>query len=131
LSPRLQWVGASALAAVGLTALAGGLTTRDGAYTAAQAERGKQVHMEFCASCHQVDFYETKLAAWQDATVGELFTAMSATMPSSNPGGLASGQYLDVLAYVFSITGLPAGADELSSSNMDAVEIVAPAVEGP
>ena len=76
---------------------------------------------EFCSSCHQVDFYETKLAAWQDASVGELFSAMSATMPSANPGGLTSAQYLDVLAYIFSITGSPAGNEELSLGNMDAV----------
>ena len=52
-------------------------------------------------------------------------------MPSANPGGLTSGQYLDVLAYIFSITGSPAGDEELSLSNMDAVEIVAPAAGGP
>jgi mono/diheme cytochrome c family protein len=111
-------------------AFASDLTTRDGAFTPGQAERGKQVYHEFCSSCHQVDFYETKLAAWQDASVGELFAALRATMPSANPGGLTSAQYLDVLAYVFSITGSPAGNEELSLRNMDAVRIVPPAVEG-
>jgi S-disulfanyl-L-cysteine oxidoreductase SoxD len=119
------------LGTVCLAAFGGDLTTRDGAFTAAQAERGKLVYLEFCLSCHQLDFYETKLAAWQNASVGELFTALSATMPSANPGGLTSGQYLDVLAYIFSITGSPAGDEELSLGSMDAVEIVAPAVEGP
>ena len=110
-------------------AFAGDITTGDGAFTSAQAERGKQVYDEFCSSCHQVDFYETKLAAWQDASVGELFAALSATMPSANPGGLTSAKYLDVLAYIFSITGSPAGNDELSLRSMDAVRIVAPAVQ--
>ena len=122
---------ASALAIACSAAFAGDLTTRDGAFTPGQAERGKQVYHEFCSICHQVDFYETKLAAWQDASVGELFAALSATMPSANPGGLTSAQYLDVLAYVFSITGSPAGNEELSLRNMDAVRIVPPAVEGP
>jgi quinoprotein glucose dehydrogenase len=131
LTARLNRVCASALATLCLAAFADDLTTRDGAFTAAQAERGKQVYSEFCSSCHQVDFYETKLAAWQNASVGELFAALSATMPSANPGGLTSGQYLDVLAYIFSITGSPAGDEELSLGNMDGVEIIAPAVQSP
>ena len=106
-------------------AQAGELTTRQGAFTAAQAERGKVVYEEFCLSCHETSFYETKLAAWENATVGEFFEALSATMPSVNPGGLTSAQYLDVLAYVFSITGSPAGADELTLSNIDAIRILA------
>jgi len=72
-----------------------------------------------------------KLLAWQTASVGELFTALAATMPSSNPGGLGSGQYLDVLAYILSITGSPAGEDELSLGNMDAIEIVAVPADSP
>jgi mono/diheme cytochrome c family protein len=124
LAPRRNGLCASALAIACNAAFAGDLTTRDGAFTPAQAERGKQVYHEFCSSCHQVDFYETKLAAWQDASAGELFAALSATMPSANPGGLTSAQYLDVLAYIFSITGSPAGNVELSLGNMDAVQIV-------
>lgn len=122
---------ASALAIACSAAFAADLTTRDGAFTPGQAERGKQVYHEFCSSCHQVDFYETKLAAWQDASVGELFASLSATMPSANPGGLTSAQYLDVLAYIFSITGSPAGNEELSLRNMDAVQIVLPAANAP
>ena len=119
------------LATACCAALAGERATRDGAFTAAQAERGKQVYEESCFSCHPVEFYETKLGAWQGATVGELFAAVSATMPSANPGGLTSTQYLDVLAYIFSITGSPAGNEELTLANADTIEISAPAVPGP
>jgi hypothetical protein len=125
---RTIFARAGVLVALCSAALAGGVTTRDGVFTAAQAERGKRVYEESCVSCHQLDFYETKLLAWQNASVSELFAALSATMPSSNPGGLASGSYLDVLAYVFSITGSPAGDIELSLETMDSIEIiVAPA----
>jgi mono/diheme cytochrome c family protein len=129
LSDRFTRVAGAALVSfTSAAALAGGITTRDGAFTTAQAERGKAVYEQHCVSCHQVDFYETKLLVWHNASVGELFEALSATMPSANPGGLASGQYLDVLAYIFSITGSPAGDEELAMSNMNAIEIVAPAV---
>lgn len=106
-------------------ALAGDLTTSDGAFTVEQAERGRKVYEESCVACHDIEFYRTRLAAWQTATVAELFEALSATMPSENPGGLSDEQYLDVLAYVLSITGSPAGGDELSLANMDAIEIAA------
>lgn len=131
MAARRHGLCASALAIACNTAFAGDFTTRDGVFTPGQAERGKQVYHQFCSSCHQVDFYETKLAAWQDASVGELFAALSATMPSANPGGLTSAEYLDVLAYIFSITGSPAGNEELSLRNMGAVQIVAPAADAP
>lgn len=120
----LKVIAASAVVASSSGVAGSDLTTRNGAFTAAQAERGRQVYEEFCVSCHHVDFYATKLAAWQNASVGELFEALSATMPSSTPGGLTSGQYLDVLAYIFSITGSLPGDQELSLSNMDGIEIM-------
>ena len=99
-------------------------TTRDGVFTAAQADRGKRVYDSFCASCHPAEFYETRLLAWQDATVGELLEALSATMPSESPGALATSQYVDVIAYVLSITGSRAGDRELTAANAASVRIV-------
>ena len=103
---------------------ANGLTTQDGAFTAAQAERGRLVYEGSCVNCHELAFYETKLAVWQDAAVAELFDALAATMPSENPGGLTDAQYLDVLAYIFSITGAPPGDVELDLDNMALIQIV-------
>jgi hypothetical protein len=37
---------------------------------------------------------------------------------------LTTAQYLDVLAYIFSITGSPAGNDELTTDNMSTIRIV-------
>lgn len=122
---------ATALAFSSAIALAAERTTDDGAFTAAQAARGKLVYDEHCVACHQVDFYQTKLLAWQDASVGELFSALSATMPSANPGALSSAEYLDVLAYIFSVTGSPPGETELALTNMDATTIVARAADAP
>jgi mono/diheme cytochrome c family protein len=112
---------------LGLLAVAVGaasLTLRDGAYTAAQAERGVHVYEAHCLACHDVAFYRAKLLVWQSATVADLFDALAATMPSENPGVLSDGEYLDVLAYIFSITGAPAGEVELTLDNMASIEIV-------
>lgn len=128
MSKRVSLLG---LVTVSCAALAGARTTDDGAFTAAQADRGKRVYEELCVSCHQAEFYAMKLAAWQGATAGELLAAVSATMPSANPGGLTTNQYLDVLAFIFSITGSPTGDEELTLANADAIEISGSATPSP
>jgi len=98
-------------------------TTRGGAFTAAQAARGSQVYDAYCASCHPADFYEAQLAIWEGTAVSEFLDALMATMPSENPGALATSQYVDVIAYIFSITGSPAGMQELTIDNAGSVRI--------
>ena len=34
-------------------------------------------------------------------------------MPEDNPGSLTDEEYVDVIAYMFSVGGMPAGEDEL------------------
>ena len=99
-------------------------TTQDGAFTAPQAQRGKAVYEADCLSCHPASFYEAQLGLWQGATVDELFEALSATMPAENPGSLPTSDYLDVLAYILSITGSPSGDAELTLESMVSVTIV-------
>lgn len=120
----LKRLAVAGIAAACPAALAVGPTTQDGAFTVAQAERGRTVYEAFCISCHEREFYETKLPAWQSALVADLFDALGATMPPDNPGSLSDAQYLDVLAYIFSITGSPAGDVELGLDTIASIEIV-------
>ena len=106
------------------SALCGVMSTQEGAFTKDQAERGSVVYEEHCVVCHPVEFYEVKLQVWQHAYVIELFDALTATMPQENPGSLTTEQYLDVLAYVFQITGSPPGDAELTLESMASIEIV-------
>jgi mono/diheme cytochrome c family protein len=118
-------LGAAALD--GSTAQAGGKrSTSDGVFTAAQAERGKVVYEQSCKNCHQAEFYAERLQLWQNKSVGALFESLSTTMPADNVGSLATSEYIDVLAYVFSITGSPTGTTELTTENYDAITIAAP-----
>src|SRR5690349_3272687 len=112
---------AASLAA--LTSVANGLSTKNGVFTEEQAARGKQVYEKSCQNCHQPDFYLERLGKWQNKPVGELFQALSTTMPADNVGSLLTSEYLDVLAYVFSITGSPAGKTELTTDNMDGIAV--------
>lgn len=104
-------------------ALANGRSTKDGAFTAEQAERGKAVYDKSCVNCHQVDFYRERLSRWQGKPVEQLFESVSTTMPADNVGGLLTSEYVDVLTYIFSVTGSPAGEEELTSDNMGSVTI--------
>ena len=99
-------------------------TTRDGAFTAAQAEQGERVFTAHCASCHPLSYFETQFLVWQNATLGEFIGALSATMPSENPGALAGSQYLDVTAYILSMTGSTPGTLELTADRANEIRIV-------
>jgi mono/diheme cytochrome c family protein len=111
------------VAAVSMVAFAGGKSTKDGAFTAEQADRGKAVYDKSCGNCHQADFYRERLPRFAGKPVGELFEVVSTTMPADNVGGLLTSEYLDALAYIFSITGSPAGGEELTSDNMDGINV--------
>jgi mono/diheme cytochrome c family protein len=104
-------------------ALAGAATTAAGAFTAAQAERGKIVYEKSCVNCHQVDFYRERLPKFEGQTLGALFESISTTMPADNVGSLLTSEYLDVIAHILSITGAPAGDAELTTDNMDAIKV--------
>jgi mono/diheme cytochrome c family protein len=105
---------------------AGSTTTRDGVFTVEQVARGKVVYEKSCVSCHPADFYRDRLPLWQDRSVALMFEAVSTSMPQDNPGSLLTSEYLDVLAYIFSITGSPAGKTELTTDTMESIN-VAPA----
>jgi mono/diheme cytochrome c family protein len=111
------------VAVISMAAFAGAKSTKDGVFTAEQAERGKAVYEKSCVNCHQADFYRERLTRFQSKPVGELFEVVSTSMPADNIGGLLTSEYLDVLAYIFSVTGSPAGSEELTSDNMDAINV--------
>jgi mono/diheme cytochrome c family protein len=91
-------------------------TTRDRIYTAAQAERGKEVYKEVCAACHALDFYSgPTMKSWDGGSLSDLYDAISLRMPPGNPGSLKRREYLDILAYILSLNDTPAGEAELPS----------------
>jgi mono/diheme cytochrome c family protein len=100
-------------------------TVWDGVYTAPQAERGRSAYMQSCASCHADDLRgrstapslieESFLFLWSDMSVGELFERTRMLMPSDRPGSLPSATYADIIAFVMSKNGFPAGSTELSA----------------
>jgi mono/diheme cytochrome c family protein len=90
-------------------------TTNGSVYTAAQAERGKQVFSEKCGACHDPARFTG--AAFFDAFDGkalkELWDIASGTMPEDNPGSLKPQEYGDIVAYFLNLNAFPAGEVEL------------------
>jgi mono/diheme cytochrome c family protein len=117
--PRVRGGVAPILLVLAGTASASGApprTVRDGVYTTQQAERGKQVYKRACVECHTLDWYRGDvMKPWEGAELAELYDLVARTMPQDNPGSLKSREYADLLAFILSLNGLPAGSEELPS----------------
>jgi len=84
-------------------------------YTEAQAERGLEVFRDVCVECHyRSDFRGTQFQfEWRRRSVRDFYKTIVETMPEENPGELAPQQYIDVVTFLLSLNGFPAGDTEL------------------
>jgi S-disulfanyl-L-cysteine oxidoreductase SoxD len=94
-------------------------SARQGVYTRAQADRGKKIFAQRCASCHPLETFTEPvfLATWKGQTAHDLFTSIRTTMPQESPGALPRQEYADVLAYLLQLNKLPPGTDELAATD--------------
>jgi mono/diheme cytochrome c family protein len=111
----------------------------EGAYTAAQSERGEAAYAAHCGGCHQADLGgkgevpalkgEGFMERWHDYAVKPLLNLIKTEMPPlrfRTPGTkpLSDETYVDIIAYIFKVNGFPAGGTELTISNLDQVQIL-------
>ena len=89
------------------------LTINDKIYTKKQAKIGQKLYKEHCLACHDKKYYFPVLKAWDGESLGLFYTVMSATMPESNPGSLPDKDYVDILAYILSMSRYPSGESNL------------------
>lgn len=103
-------------------------TIKDGAYTAEQAESGKELYERRCGACHNVDFYRTTFSNRNNQPLQVLFEEILVNMPADNPGSLMDSEYEAILAHVLSLVGYAAGEQELNyaSGTMGDILIVPP-----
>lgn len=101
----------------------------EGVFSAKQAERGEAAYAAPCGRCHgfklngapdDPDMFSTPpiagakfLRKWDGRSIGALFDYTRATMPANNPSFLSDQDYIDLIAYMLAVSGLPAGAEEL------------------
>jgi mono/diheme cytochrome c family protein len=100
-------------------------TIWSGVYSEAQAKRGETTYGKTCASCHAPDLsgvgQSPALAGkdfnadWNDGPLSDLFERIRISMPADSPGSLKPPEVADLVAFVLSQGGFPAGQTELPS----------------
>ena len=112
----------------------------DGVFTEAQARRGQAVYPGACGVCHgrrlngapeDPDMRSTPplararfLRVWEGRSLAALFEYTRATMPEDNPSSLTDQEYVDVIAYMLNVGGMPAGDDELQPDPQSLARVV-------
>lgn len=94
---------------------AGPASTLAGVYSAAQARRGQEIFQKSCLECHVPsdytgDAFQSKFAG---GTVYDMYEQIRSSMPQEDPGSLTSQQYTDLVAFLFSLNGLPTRSADL------------------
>jgi S-disulfanyl-L-cysteine oxidoreductase SoxD len=105
------------------------VSIRDGVFTAEQARRGQVAYTGPCDRCHGYKLDGASddpdmlpappvagakfLRKWNGRTLASLFEYVRATMPANNPGYLSDAEVADIVAYMLSVSGMPAGDDAL------------------
>jgi alcohol dehydrogenase (cytochrome c) len=143
LQPGIPVVLASAVVVAGLilNVTAFSAEAAQGAYTAGQAARGKSLYSKYCASCHGDALQggaapalagKAFIKSWGQSTrtVDDLFYVMRSSMPKPAMGSLVPGEYLELVAFVLSRNGLPAGEKPLSAdaATLNALRLASTAV---
>lgn len=86
-----------------------------GVFSAEQAERGNTIQRRECGSCHTPsDWGQGRLlAGWNGQSAYDLVSHIQNTMPLDAPGRLSFQQYTDIVAFIFNLNNIPAGANEM------------------
>ena len=107
----------------------------DGAYTLAQAERGKKNFTTSCERCHLVDLSGGTgpslkgtrfMTSWENESLYKIFTKIRDTMPPNFGTTLTDDAKLDVLSYILLTNGFPPGATELQldADQLESIQVV-------
>ncbi len=99
-------------------------TVNDAVYSKSQAKVGEQLYAQHCLLCHDKKYFRPVLKRWEGQSLSILYTVMSTSMPESNPGFLTEKEYVDILAYILSLSRYAPGESELDYQNGALDEIV-------
>src|SRR5262245_23113724 len=98
-------------------------TIWDGVFTQSQADRGREQYRKSCASCHKADLLGESAAPplagpefsqrWVGSTLDDLLTTIRRSMPQDAADSLGTAACVDLVSYLLSVNGSPAGASEM------------------
>ena len=131
--PR-SFVGA-VVAVAGVVIASGQQPAPAGAFTAAQAQAGREVYDAACAGCHRPDLGGAGeapplaganfLTAWGPLTAADLLGRISATMPQGSAGALGDAAYVSIVAYILQVNGAAAGSQALTAATSARISTIA------
>ncbi len=117
-------------------------TVWDGVYTEEQSERGSVTYRQACRKCHFADLSgagdtgatpgevapglvgDAFSWRWNELSVGDLFLAISRSMPSDRPGTLKPQATADVVSYILKRNAFPSGETELPADRQQLEKIL-------
>jgi cytochrome c len=104
-------------------------TVNEGVFTRDQAKVGEALYKENCLLCHDKKYFRPVLKRWEGQPLGIMYTVMSTSMPESNPGFLSEKEYVDILAYILSLSRYAPGDTELDYEDGALNEITVEALQ--
>lgn len=86
-------------------------------YSDSQAVRGRQWFESVCQACHEINDMTSPdfKVKWTGRTAFDLFEIIASTMPEEEPGTLTQRTYVDIVAYLMQLNGIPAGTTALEA----------------
>ncbi len=98
-------------------------TIWDPVFTQVQAERGRDLYQKYCSSCHKPDLLGESAAPplagpefnqrWTGQSVDDLLTTIRRSMPQEAPDSLGTAAYAEIVSFLLSVNGSPAGQTEM------------------
>ena len=98
-------------------------------FTAEQADAGRAVFEQTCATCHGANLRQLPnallggpefVARWGNRGTNELIAETRSTMPPDNPGGLGAEAYTNIVAYLLQANGSPASEAPITAASRSA-----------
>jgi mono/diheme cytochrome c family protein len=109
----------------GSDSVGGQVSAQDGIYSDAQRQRGLQVYLKQCSSCHGERLRGGESAPaliganfrehWSGHTVGDLLQKVN-LMPPKDPGRLSPEEAVSLIAVILAANSFPAGATDLPAT---------------
>ena len=103
----------------------------DGAYTDAQADRGRTAYMQNCSRCHGATLMGTFeipplvgriMPYYAGSSLETFFDYISTAMPLDHPGSLSPSTNADIVAYILKSNDVPSGAKELTAAGSKTIQ---------
>ncbi len=98
------------------------LSVLDSVYTVEQAERGDELFDRVCLECHLPEEFAEGgyMNSWAGQRIADLLEYIQFNMPEDNPASLPDSEYLDIMAYILNLNGIPAGPRDLTAETVHA-----------